>query len=131
MEVKTLKHLKSEEGQGVLKATKLAVKMFDEILGFDAKVEAQRQIIRDLMVQQNAAVEAKLTGQKTDGDVADLTKAVRREHNRLDRLLNGKEKMVAECQLRIDEAKNTLGELGSKLTNLEAGNSSDDDEENL
>lgn len=108
---------KSELGSKCLASAKAAVKLFESINSFDVQSANQRTIVRDLITKQSESMEFKLQGNKPpEGyDFEVIAKQLRRENNRLDTLLEGKEalfeKSKKQAELAIECLQNVLTEL--------------------
>lgn len=108
-------------GAAAIKATKAAVKTFASIQGFDKEADVQRRKVRELMAKQSACLEAKLHGQKAaDGeDFESVAKLLRKENNRLDAMLEGKEGMFDKVRLAIHSAIAQLNLMSDQLKKME------------
>lgn len=91
---------KSEVGTKALSSVNAAVKVFESINGFGEQSATQRTVVRDLMLKQSEAMELKLQGKKPpEGEDFDATaKQLRRENNRLDSVLEGKESLFSKAR---------------------------------
>lgn len=108
-------------GAAVIKAAKTAVKSFISIKGFDSDAENQRVKVRDLLAKQSACIEAKLHGRKSaDGEEFEaVAKQLRKENNKLDAMLEGKEGMYAKVRKDIEIAIGELTKMADDLKQLE------------
>ncbi|SIQ98790.1 hypothetical protein [Aquipseudomonas alcaligenes] len=108
-------------GAAAIKAAKAAVKSFVSIKGFDRDAENQRVKVRELLAKQSACLEAKLHGRKsTDGeDFESVAKQLRKENNKLDAMLEGKEGMYAKVRKDIESAIGELTKMAVDLKQLE------------
>lgn len=108
-------------GSDALSATKAAAKLFGNINGYDGQSETQRRVVRDLMAKQSAAMEQKLQGEKSpDGEDFDsISKLLRRENNRLDTLLEGKEALFKKAWDATQEAIQKLQDMSLEIKRME------------
>ncbi|MCY1306854.1 hypothetical protein D9M70_567380 [compost metagenome] len=97
------------------------MKSFASIQGYDKDAEEQRLKVRALMAKQSACLEAKLHGQKAaDGeDFESVAKKLRKENNKLDAMLEGKEGMYGKVRLAIENAIGELKKMADELKKLE------------
>lgn len=116
-----VKPSKQDESLAVLQAGKQVVKLYEGLIGFDANAEAQRATIRDLLAKQAKAMERKLHGSKPEEgeDFDGISKLLRRENNRLDSMLDGKETLVVEAGKAIDMAINALSQMKTRIIQME------------
>ncbi|WP_137887625.1 hypothetical protein [Pseudomonas sp. 2FE] len=97
---------RSKAGSEALSSAKNAAKLFECITGFDDMSAKQRTVVRDLLTKQSAALELKLQGGKApEGEDFDsIAKQLRRENNRLDTLLEGKEALFGKARKAAEDA---------------------------
>lgn len=112
-EKKASQKKKSELSTELIHATKNVVKLYESITNHDELSSNQRNIVRQLIDQQAAALDRKLNGQPVGegGSFDDLSKQLRKENNRLDALLEGKEtlfKKYHEAHNALDLALNAI-----------------------
>ncbi len=77
------------------KSTRDVVKLYECITGHETLSQAQRDRVRDLINKQSAALDMKLSGQQPEEgmDFESIAKVLRKENNKLDSLLEGKESL--------------------------------------
>ena len=114
---------KSEVGTKALSSAKVAVKVFESINGFDEQSATQRTVVRDLMLKQSEAMELKLQGKKPlEGEDFDaIAKQLRRENNRLDTLLEGKESLFGKARKAAEIAIENMQSVIAEINRLEEG----------
>lgn len=112
---------KSEVGTKALSSVKAAVKVFESINGFDEQSATQRTVVRDLMLKQSEAMELKLQGKKPpEGEDFDaIAKQLRRENNRLDSLLEGKESLFGKARKAAEIAIENIQGVIAEINRLE------------
>lgn len=112
---------KSEVGTRAWSSAKSAVKVFESINGFDEQSAAQRAVVRDLMSKQSEAMELKLQGKKPpEGENFDsIAKLLRRENNRLDSLLEGKESLFGKARKAAEIAIENMQSIIAEINRLE------------
>ena len=112
---------KSEVGTKALSSVKAAVKVFESINGFDEQSATQRTVVRDLMLKQSEAMELKLQGKKPpEGEDFDaIAKQLRRENNRLDSLLEGKESLFGKARKAAEIAIENMQGVIAEINRLE------------
>lgn len=112
---------KSEVGTKALSSVKAAVKAFESINGFDEQSATQRTVVRDLMLKQSEAMELKLQGKKPlEGEDFDaIAKQLRRENNRLDTLLEGKESLLGKARKAAEIAIENMQGVIAEINRLE------------
>jgi len=112
---------KSEIGTKALSSVKAAVKVFESINGFDEQSATQRTVVRDLMLKQSEAMELKLQGKKPpeSGDFDAIAKQLRRENNRLDTQLEGKESLFGKARKAAETAIENLQHIIIEINRME------------
>ncbi|CAM3180826.1 hypothetical protein BZK31_07295 [Pseudomonas floridensis] len=112
---------KSEVGTKALSSVKAAVKVFESINGFDEQSATQRTVVRELMLKQSEAMELKLQGNKPlEGEDFDaIAKQLRRENNRLDTLLEGKESLFGKARKAAEIAIENMQGVIAEINRLE------------
>ncbi|MFU3033129.1 hypothetical protein ACM7JD_26245 [Pseudomonas aeruginosa] len=112
---------KSEVGTKALSSAKAAVKVFESINGFDEQSVTQRAVVRDLLLKQSEAMEFKLQGKKPpEGEDFDsIAKLLRRENNRLDSLLEGKESLFGKARKAAEVAIESMQDVITEINRLE------------
>lgn len=112
---------KSEVGTKALSSVKAAVKVFESINGFEEQGATQRTVVRDLMLKQTEAMELKLQGKKPpEGEDFDaIAKQLRRENNRLDFLLEGKESLFGKARKAAENAIENIQGVIAEINRLE------------
>ncbi|WNZ81406.1 hypothetical protein [Pseudomonas sp. P105] len=112
---------KSEVGTKALSSVKAAVKVFESINGFDEQSATQRTVVRELMLKQSEAMELKLQGKKPlEGEDFDaIAKQLRRENNRLDTLLEGKESLFGKARKAAEIAIENMQGVIAEINRLE------------
>lgn len=113
--------VRSEVGTKALSSVKAAVKVFESINGFDEQSATQRSVVRDLMLKQSEAMELKLQGVKPpEGEDFDsIAKQLRRENNRLDALLEGKESLFGKARKAAEIAIESMQGVIAEINRLE------------
>ena len=91
------------------------------ITGFDEQSDRQRSVVRDLMSKHTQAMEFKLQGQKApEGEDFDsIAKQLRRENNRLDTLLEGKEILFGKARKAAETAIENMQSVIIEINRLE------------
>lgn len=104
-----------------LSSVKAAVKIFESISGFDEQSANQRAIVRDLMLKQSEAMELKLQGKRPpEGhDFDAIAKQLRRENNRLDTQLEGKETLFGKARKSAEIAIGNLQHIIIEINRME------------
>ena len=112
---------KSEVGTKALSSVKATVKVFESINGFEEQSATQRTVVRDLMLKQSEAMELKLQGKKPpEGEDFDaIAKQLRRENNRLDFLLEGKESLFGKARKAAENAIENIQGVIAEINRLE------------
>lgn len=112
---------KLEVGPKALASAKAAVKILGSITGFDEQSDSQRRVVRDLMSKHSQAMEFKLQGQKApEGEDFDsIAKQLRRENNRLDTLLEGKEILFGKARKAAETAIENMQSVITEINRLE------------
>lgn len=112
---------RSEVGTEALSSLKVAVKIFESINGFDKKSANQRTVVRDLILKQSEVMELKLQGTKPpEGEDFDvIAKQLRRENNRLDTLLEGKESLFGKARNAVETAIEKMQNVITEINRLE------------
>lgn len=112
---------KAEVGIKALSSAKAAVKIFVSINGYDEQSANQRTVVRDLMLKQSQAMELKLEGKKPlEGEDFDaIAKQLRRENNRLDSLLEGKESLFGKARKAAELAIEHMQQIITDINRLE------------
>ena len=112
---------KLEVGPKALASAKAVVKFLGSITGFDEQSDRQRSVVRDLMSKHTQAMEFKLQGQKApEGEDFDsIAKQLRRENNRLDTLLEGKEILFGKARKAAETAIENMQSVIIEINRLE------------
>lgn len=112
---------KSQLGTKALSSVKEAMKVFESINGFDEQSATQRTVVRDLMLKQSEAMELKLQGKKplVGEDFDAIAKQLRRENNRLDTLLEGKESLFGKARKAAEIAIENMQGVIAEINRLE------------
>ncbi|MGI1189097.1 hypothetical protein ACRCRN_34105 [Pseudomonas aeruginosa] len=112
---------KQPESVAVLQSGKAAVKLYESLIGFDKNAEAQRVAIRVLLHKQSKAMENKMLGIKPEvgEDFDSISKLLRRENNRLDSMLDGKDSLVTSTSGAIDKAIEALNQMKTRIIKME------------
>lgn len=105
----------------VLQTGKAAVKLYEGLIGFDKNADSQRATIRELLNKQSKAMENKMLGIKPgEGEDFDsLSKQLRKENNRLDSMLDGKDSLLTSTTSAIDAAIDALNKMKTRIIKME------------
>lgn len=112
---------KLEVGPKALASAKAAVKILGSITGFDEQSDTQRRVVRELMSKHTQAMEFKLQGKKPQEgeDFDSIAKQLRRENNRLDTLLEGKEVLFSKARKAAEAAIVNMQSVIAEINRLE------------
>ena len=112
---------KQPESFAVLQSGKAAVKLYESLIGFDKNAETQRATLRELLNKQSKAMENKMLGIKpAEGEDFDsISKRLRKENNRMDAMLDGKDSLVTSTRKAIDAAIEALNQMQTRIIKME------------
>lgn len=112
---------KPELSVEALAKVKGTLKLYGIITGFDEQSDHQRAVVRDLMVKHAKAMEMKLAGVKpAEGeDFESITKLLKKENNRLDSMLEGKESLFGKTRVAAEEAIKALQAIVDDVKRME------------
>lgn len=112
---------KSNLAVEALASTKAAIKLYSSITGFDSQSDQQRAVVRDLMEKQRVAMERKLSGVKVEEgeDFDTISKQLKKENNKLDTLLEGKEALFGKTCVAAEEAIKILNAIIAEVKTME------------
>lgn len=104
-----------------IKAAREACKLFDTISNYDQLTRQQRDKVRALIEKQRAALDMKISGQKpVDGEDFDsLAKLLRKENNKLDSLLEGKDVLFSRFKSAANQAETYIAQMKCVIAKLE------------
>lgn len=103
------------------KAAREATKLYDTITNHDQLTQQQRDKVRLLIEKQRTALDIKISGQKpADGEDFDsLAKLLRKENNKLDALLEGKDVLFARFKATAICAEESIAQMKKIIAELE------------
>jgi len=112
---------KSALSSALLQTCKDVVKLFEAISNHDELSSNQRALVRSLVDKQSVALDRKLNGLSCEEGESfeSLSKVLRKENNRLDALLEGKEAMFKRFHDASALAEQALLSLKTEIKNQE------------
>lgn len=118
---KSPRKMKSEQSAALNKAIREIVKVYETINNHDELSQVHRDRVRELISKQSTALDMKLNGQKPeDGEDFDaLSKALRKENNKLDALLEGEAAMYKKFHTAFENVTAALNQMHSEITKME------------
>ncbi len=104
-----------------LKMSREAAKLFDTISNHDQLTQQQRDKVRALIEKQRTALDIKISGQKpVEGEDFDsLAKLLRKENNKLDALLEGKDVLFTRFKNTANRAEESIAQMKKIIEKLE------------
>ena len=108
-------------GADMLASARKSAKLYEMIVGFDEQSEKQREQVRKLIAAQSEALENKLKGiaPSQGEDFDSIAKLLRKENNKLDSLLEGKESLLKKSRIAATEAVALLQDMIGQIVKLE------------
>lgn len=103
------------------KAIRVVTKLYENITGHDQLSQAQRDRVRELIRDQSTALDMKISGKVvTDGmNFESISKALRKENNKLDTLLEGKESLFKKFHEAVDTVNSAVKRLQDDIKKME------------